>query len=147
MRGYAKTLKKEEDGNIMLSDGYITSGGPYDNAWKITGSDIDIDTNTEMAYVKNGFFKIDDVPVMYIPYFSHPINDKRKSGFLFPGFVQNSNSGIGVSVPYYFNLAPNYDFLLNNVIWSERGIMENGTFRYMTKYLKGVRRLFGSLGL
>lgn len=137
LRGYAKTLKKEEDGNLMLSDGYITSGGPYDNAWKITGSDIDIDTNTEMAYVKNGFFKIDDVPVMYIPYFSHPINDKRKSGFLFPGFVQNSNSGIGISVPYYFNLAPNYDFLLNNVIWSERGIMENGTFRYMTKYFEG----------
>lgn len=90
-----------------------------------------------MAYVKNGYFEIQDIPVMYIPYFSHPINDKRRSGFLYPGFVQNANSGIGISVPYYFNLAPNYDFLLNSVVWSQRGLMEEGTFRYMTKYFQG----------
>lgn len=69
MRGYAKTFKKESSGDIVLSDGYITSGDPYDNAWKITGNNIDIDTNTHMAYVKNGYFEIQDIPVMYIPYF------------------------------------------------------------------------------
>ena len=137
LRGYAKTFKKETSGDLILTDGYITSGDPYDNAWKITGNNIDIDTNTGMAYVKNGYFEIQDIPVMYVPFFSYPINNQRRSGFLFPSFVQNANSGIGLSVPYYFNLAPNYDLLLNNVIWSERGIMENGTFRYMTKYFQG----------
>ncbi|WKL76766.1 LPS assembly protein LptD [Francisella tularensis subsp. mediasiatica] len=137
LRGYAKTFKKESSGDIVLSDGYITSGDPYDNAWKITGNNIDIDTNTHMAYVKNGYFEIQDIPAMYIPYFSHPIDDRRRSGFLYPGFVQNANSGIGISVPYYFNLAPNYDLMLQSVIWSQRGIVENGTFRYMTKYFQG----------
>ncbi|MBK2094558.1 LPS-assembly protein LptD [Francisella philomiragia] len=134
IRGYAKTLKKEEDGDLILSDGYVTSNDPYDNTWKITGKYIDIDTTNEMMYVKDGYFKIKDIPVMYLPYFSHTLSDKRKSGFLSPGFVENQRSGFGVSIPYYFNLAPNYDLLLNNVVWSERGIMENATFRYMNKY-------------
>lgn len=134
LRGYAKSFKKEDANNLILTDGYITSGGPYDNAWKITGDNINIDTKEEMAYVKDGYFEIENVPVMYLPYFSHPIGDKRRSGFLMPTFTQNENSGIAFSVPYYFNLAPNYDLLLNTILWSERGLMEEGTFRYKSKY-------------
>ncbi|AIT09158.1 LPS biosynthesis protein [Candidatus Francisella endociliophora] len=136
LRGYGKSFKKQGD-DLYLENGYITSGDPYDNDWKLTGDNIDINTETEMAYIKDGFLEIKDIPVMYIPYFSHPINNKRKSGFLFPGIVQNQNGGYGVSVPYYFNLAPNYDLMLETVLWSERGLMENGTFRYMTDYFQG----------
>ncbi|API86383.1 LPS-assembly protein LptD [Francisella uliginis] len=134
LRGYAKSFKKEDANNLILSDGYITSGGPYDNAWKITGKNIDIDTKEEMAYVKGGYFEVEDVPVMYLPYFSHPISDKRRSGFLMPSFAQNGNSGLALSVPYYFNLAPNYDLLLNSIFWTDRGLMEDGTFRYKSEY-------------
>lgn len=136
LRGYGKTFKKEDDANLMLTDGYITSGGPYDNAWKITGDNIDIDTEEGMAYVKDGFFKVGDVPIMYLPYFSHPINNKRRSGFLMPNFIGNGNAGFGVSIPYYFNLAPNYDLLLNTVLWSERGLQENATLRYMNEHFE-----------
>ncbi|MWY76735.1 LPS-assembly protein LptD, partial [Francisella tularensis] len=90
-----------------------------------------------MLYIKNGFLKIKDIPVMYLPYYSHPTSNKRRSGFLNLNFVQNQRSGWGVSIPYYFNLAPNYDLMLQSVIWSQRGIIENGTFRYMTKYFQG----------
>ena len=136
LRGYADTFKRQGD-DITIEDSYITSGGPYDNAWKLTGKTIDIDTKKEMAYIRDGYLKIDDVPVLYIPCFSHPINNDRKSGFLIPTLVQNQNSGYGVSIPYYFNLAPNYDLMLDTVIWGKQGIMENGTFRYITDYFKG----------
>ncbi|MBK2132861.1 LPS assembly protein LptD, partial [Francisella tularensis] len=89
-----------------------------------------------MLYIKNGFLKIKDIPVMYLPYYSHPTSNKRRSGFLNLNFVQNQRSGWGVSIPYYFNLAANYDLLLQTVIWSERGIMENATLRYMDKYFQ-----------
>ncbi|WP_193790878.1 LPS-assembly protein LptD [Francisella uliginis] len=136
LRGYTESFKKDKDDNLMFSNGYITTGDPYDEAWKITTQNMIIDTKKEMAYIKNGFFEIQNTPVMYIPYFSYPISDKRKSGFLTPDFFQNENSGFGVAIPYYFNLAPNYDLLLNSVLWSERGIMENATFRYMSEYTK-----------
>lgn len=136
LRGYADTFKKQGD-DLTLEDAYITSGDPYDNDWKLTGKTIDIDTKEEMAYIRDGFLEIKDVPVFYLPYFSHPINNKRKSGFLIPNVVNNTNSGYGISIPYYFNLAPNYDLMLETVLWSDRGLMENGTFRYMTDYFKG----------
>ncbi|AEB27661.1 Outer membrane protein Imp, required for envelope biogenesis / Organic solvent tolerance protein precursor [Francisella cf. novicida Fx1] len=135
IRGYATTLKKESS-DLIITDGYITSNDPYDNSWKITGDYINIDIDKEMLYIKNGFFKIKDIPVMYLPYYSHPTNNKRRSGFLNPNLVQNQRSGWGVSIPYYFNLAANYDLLLQTVIWSERGIMENATLRYMDKYFQ-----------
>ncbi len=132
MRGYANSFIKKKN-NTLLSDGYITTGEPYDNDWRLTGDNIDIDTKTNMAYVRDGYFEIKNIPVMYIPYYSHPLDDKRRSGFLFPSFIQNSNVGYGISIPYYFNLAPNYDLLLDTVLWSQRGLMENGTFRYMSE--------------
>jgi len=135
IRGYATTLKKESS-DLIITDGYITSNDPYDNSWKITGDYINIDIDKEMLYIKNGFLKIKDIPVMYLPYYSHPTSNKRRSGFLNPNFVQNQRSGWGVSIPYYFNLAANYDLLLQTVIWSERGIMENATLRYMDKYFQ-----------
>ena len=136
LRGFGSSLKKQGD-DIILKDGYITSGDPYDNDWKITGKTIDIDTKEEMAYVRDGFLKIKDIPVMYIPYFSHTLNNDRKSGFMTPSLVRTENSGNGISIPYYFNLSPNYDLMLETVIWGKRGLMENGTFRYMTDYFNG----------
>ena len=136
LRGYGSSLKKQGD-DITLEDGYITSGGPYDNDWKLTGKTIDIDTEQDMAYIRDGFFKIGDVPVMYIPYFSHPTDNKRKSGLLTPNIVNTEKTGYGISIPYYFNLAPNYDLMLETVLWEKRGLMENGTFRYMTDYFQG----------
>ncbi|QLE79809.1 LPS assembly protein LptD [Francisella sp. Scap27] len=137
LRGYANSMKKEDADNLIFNDAYITSGGPYDNDWKISGENIDIDTKEEMAYVKNGFFKIKDIPVLYIPYLSHPINDKRRSGFLMPQYANTEGAGFGVTLPYYFNLAPNYDLLLSTTIWSKSGIMESANFRYMTDYFEG----------
>lgn len=136
IRGYASTFRRLNDKDINMTDGYITSDSPLDNTWKISAKSIDMDTKENMAYMKDGWFKIKDIPVMYVPYFSYPTDDKRRSGFLTPGFVQNDNSGFGVSIPYYFNLAPNYDLLFEQVLWSQRGPMENATFRYMNEYFK-----------
>ncbi len=136
LRGYAESFKKQGD-NFIFENGYITSADPYDNDWKLTGKIIDIDTGKGVAYLRDGYFKIKDIPVLYFPYFSHSINNKRRSGLLTPNIVQSENTGVGISVPYYFNLAPNYDLMLETVIWQKRGLMENGTFRYMTDYFQG----------
>ena len=50
-----------------------------------------------------------DVPIFYTPYISFPVGDERKSGLLFPSFSHSGSNGYELDVPYYFNLAPNYD--------------------------------------
>src|SRR5690606_33004034 len=69
--------------------------------------------------------------IAYFPYFSTPDPTvKRKSGFLMPSVTTNSASyGVGVEVPYYFALAPDYDFTLTPRITTEQGVLVRGEFR------------------
>src|SRR5690606_2837550 len=70
------------------------------------------------------------VPILYVPYFSFPINDDRKSGFLTPDISRRDRTGFDLTVPYYLNLAPNYDLTLEPRYMSERGVQVRSDFRY-----------------
>ena len=139
IRGYGESFKRDSNSNLFLRNGYITTGSPYDNDWKISAENLQVDTKTKMAYIKDGWLKIKNVPVIYIPFLSAPIGTQRKSGFLTPEFINTNANNIGnaITLPYYFNLAPNYDLLLRNIIWLKRGYMGNATFRYLTNYFNG----------
>jgi len=47
------------------------------------------------------------VPILYSPYFSFPLSDARKSGFLTPSAGTGGRNGAQLTAPYYLNLAPN----------------------------------------
>src|SRR5277367_5957622 len=69
---------------------------------------------------------------------SFPLGDERKSGVLFPNFGHSSTNGYQLEVPYYFNLAPNYDLTLTPGLLSARGVQLGEEFRYLTKRSHGV---------
>jgi LPS-assembly protein len=77
------------------------------------------------------------VPILYLPWISFPAGPSRKSGFLFPSIGTSSRSGFEMGVPYYFNLAPNYDARLAPRLLSRRGIELGGEFRYLTHLSEG----------
>ena len=56
---------------------------------------------------------VKDVPVFYTPYFNFPLDDRRKSGFLAPSYENSTDNSNEITIPYYFNLAPNYDATLS----------------------------------
>jgi LPS-assembly protein len=62
---------------------------------------------------------------------SFPLSDKRQSGFLTPSFGSAGNGGSSLSLPYYFNLAENYDATAEITILSDRGILFDNEFRYL----------------
>src|SRR5277367_2272608 len=63
--------------------------------------------------------------------------DERKSGVLFPNFGHSGNNGYMLEVPYYFNLAPNYDLTLTPGYLSARGVQLGGEFRFLTAMSHG----------
>src|SRR5581483_9563569 len=66
----------------------------------------------------------------YLPYFSAPDPTvKRKSGFLEPGFSSNSRYGTAVSVPYFWALAPDYDFTFTPTMTTQQGPLLQGEWR------------------
>jgi LPS-assembly protein len=64
------------------------------------------------------------VPVAYLPTFSHADPTvKRKSGFLAPRSIITDKLGLGVSVPYFWAPAPNYDVTLTATPLSKQGVL------------------------
>lgn len=106
-------------------------------AWKLAGKDIHLNNNTDVGTAKHVTLQIHDVPVFYLPYFTFPLTDHRKSGFLPPSFGSSSNSGIDLSIPYYWNIAPNYDATITPRFLGDRGAMLKGEFRYLWPQANG----------
>lgn len=84
----------------------------------------------EITY-EDASFEFFGVPLLYIPKFSHPDPTvRRKSGFLVPTFSVSDEFGFGVETPYFFNLAPNYDFTASPVFTTEQGVLAQGQWRH-----------------
>lgn len=99
--------------------------------WEFRAKSITIDKDTGVGVARNATMRLGNVPFIYLPYFTFPTDDRRKSGFLYPTIGNTSRSGFEVSAPYYLNLAPNYDATLDPRTYSDRGAMLAGEFRYL----------------
>ncbi|MEO6799945.1 MAG: LPS assembly protein LptD [Rhodanobacter sp.] len=101
------------------------------HVWEFRAKSISIDKATGVGVARDATMRIGNVPFLYLPYFSFPTDDRRKSGFLYPTIGNTSRSGFEVSTPYYLNLAPNYDATLDPRYYSGRGPLLAGEFRYL----------------
>jgi LPS-assembly protein len=101
-------------------------------AWQIKAEKATIDENTDKMYYKNAWIEMYGVPVFYTPYFAHALpGAKRKSGFLVPSYQEDSLFGSTVSIPYYYNLAPNQDATITTTHSSDEGFLLDGEYRHM----------------
>lgn len=136
-RGSALYAKREESAIIRLKDGTYTSCEPGSNAWHLKGNNITLNPATGFGTATNVTLRVKNIPVFYTPYIYFPIDDRRQSGFLPPSISSSSDNGLTLQTPYYFNLAPNYDATLYPTYMSDRGLMMEGEFRYLTKNSEG----------
>jgi LPS-assembly protein len=98
--------------------------------WQVKAARIIHDQNEKMMYFENAQLEFFGVPTVYMPYFSAPDPTvKRKTGFLIPTFSSTSIYGVGVSVPYFWALAPDYDFTFTPLITSKQGPLFQGEWR------------------
>jgi len=137
--GYAKHLNKPSDSEYELDQVMFSTCPPTNRKWQFEAKSIDLNTDTGRGEAYNTTFRVADIPVFYLPYFNFPIDSRRSSGFLLPSASVSSESGLELDVPYYFNLAPNYDATLNTHIYTDRNPMVSGEFRYLTEnYGEGI---------
>jgi len=99
--------------------------------WCISAARIIHDQREATITYQDAQFELFGVPVLYMPYFQHPDPSvKRRSGFLSPSYANSTTLGFGIEVPYYFALAPNYDFTFHPQYWSKQGVLWQGDFRH-----------------
>jgi LPS-assembly protein len=92
--------------------------------WQVKATKIIENQETHTVYFEDAQLQFWGFPVIYMPYFSAPDPTVNKqTGLLAPQFVSSAYLGYGLSMPYFFNLAPNYDLLVNPTYLSKQGLL------------------------
>ncbi|HKZ97344.1 MAG TPA: LPS assembly protein LptD [Hyphomicrobiaceae bacterium] len=122
-------------GNVTeFTNGRFTackSEGNMPPLWCIGAKKVIHDQADATITYQDAWFEILGTPVFYLPYFQHPDPSvKRKSGFLMPSYGSSEDLGFMSEVPYYFALAPNFDFLFHPAYWSNQGVLWQGDWRH-----------------
>jgi len=98
--------------------------------WQIRSSKITHDKESKRVSYNNARFEVKGVPVVYLPYFSHPDGSvKRKSGFLTPRAGFKSNLGGFVEGRYYWNIAPEKDLTVGVMAMTQEAPMVSSQWR------------------
>ncbi|PTM61752.1 LPS-assembly protein LptD [Phreatobacter oligotrophus] len=115
--------------------------------WTIKAKRIIHRESERTIYFEDGRFEMFGVPIAYMPRFWAPDPTVRKaSGFLMPGISGSNRTGVGVEVPYFWNVQPNYDLLIAPRYYARQGFMPIVEWRhgfesgYYTIRAAGIRQ-------
>ncbi len=136
-RGQAKKIIKESKNIINLEKTRYTTCDLNNEIWYLSTDSMTLDDFKEEGTATHAIIHILGVPVFYFPYLSFPLGEKRKSGFLAPSIGSSDETGTEFSIPYYLNLAPNYDATITPRIMSRRGLLMETELRYLTAKNEG----------
>jgi len=131
-----------KDNITIIKDGKFTSckssnekdGCPY---WNLNADLVIHDKEKKQIIYKNASLNLNNVPVLYTPYFSHPDPSvKRKEGFLAPSFSSlGADIGATIKVPYFYPVSESADFTISPIYYFKQNPLLLGEYR--EKYKNG----------
>jgi LPS-assembly protein len=136
--GFAKRMNFVDDDRSQIEDGMYTTCQGTKPDWYMLSSRLDLDTGRDEGVAYDGVVYFKDVPILAAPWMSFPISDARRSGVLPPEFYSTTTGGPEITVPYYFNIAPNRDFTLYPTYIEKRGEQLGGELRYLDPDYNGI---------
>lgn len=137
-RGNASRLEFLGPELTRLFNAEYTTCTPDDKAWWVRAERMDFDRIDESGSARNATLYFKDWPIFYSPVFGFPLGERRRSGFITPGFGVNSKVGWEASVPYYFDIAPNRDATIEPRIMGKRGVLLQNQFRFLEPTFRGL---------
>ena len=115
---------------------YTTCPGD-DPDWVLSAQKLDLKHDDGWGEARGAKLEFKGIPIFYAPYFTFPIDDRRKTGFLYPSFSNTNDNGFEFGVPFYWNIAPNQDATIEPRYFTKRGLMISGDYRFMTQKTRG----------
>ncbi|MCA1978934.1 MAG: LPS-assembly protein LptD [Thiobacillus sp.] len=140
-RGEAERIDFIDKERYHLKQALYTTCPVDNDDWFLKVDKLDIDQTRNVGTARNATLRFLGVPILYTPWMDFSLNNERKTGILSPTFGTTERSGLDVLVPYYLNLAPNYDATLYPRLLSKRGVQLGAEFRYLLPQFSGANRL------
>ena len=108
--------------------------------WILRAASLRIDEEDETGQATDAVLRFKGVPILAVPSLSFPLTEKRKSGALPPTIGLDNLNGVELTVPYYWNIAPNRDATFYPTLMTKRGVDLGGEFRYLERGYNGQVR-------
>jgi LPS-assembly protein len=141
MRGHAEHLEFLGKDKLRLVQGMFTTCEPGKEDWRFEADELEVDNERHVGTVHGGRLKFFDATILPLPYGSFSLDNQRKSGFLTPYYSHNSQRGLELGIPYYWNIAPERDLTLTPAVMDKRGEQLKANFRYIDKDYSGNLRV------
>jgi LPS-assembly protein len=138
VRGKARDARLSAGRFLELDDVSYTACPAGNDDWFLQAGHIELDQQTRNGTGRDVKLEFLGVPILYTPYITFPIGDQRKSGLLFPTIGSSGRTGTQVAVPWYWNIASNYDATFTGRYFSSRGLRVDPEFRYLTQRSRGT---------
>ncbi len=140
-RGNAEHIEIQDKGILNLINVDYTTCPVGSNDWIIKAQNIILNTDAGSAKAEKVVLKFKDIPIVYLPRISFPMDDNRKSGFLAPEIGGGGRSGNEIRLPWYWNITQNYDATITPRVLTGRGFQLGNEFRYLTNTSNGSMQL------
>ena len=144
----ARRSERFADGSLSLHNAAYTAcavtteeGCPKNPSWQIKAVKVVYDPVKKRVKYQGARIEIFGLPVIPLPGLSHPVSDENRSGLLVPDIKFDTVNGVGVTVPYYFSIAPNQDATVTTQLFTDVAPLISGTFRNLDE--KGAFQLTG----
>ena len=106
--------------------------------WILKAASMTLDYEEDVGVAKGAVLSFKGLPILPVPYLSFPLSDQRKSGFLPPTIGLDNVNGAELTVPYYWNIAPNRDGKISPTLMTKRGVNLGAEFRYLEANYAGT---------
>jgi LPS-assembly protein len=136
--GDASLIEFLGEQRAKMENATFTTCAPDDRAWWVQADQLEVDGLEESASARHASLYFQGVPILASPLLGFPIGDRRRSGFLTPSFGLSTTLGTDVRTPFYWNIAPNYDYTVSPRLMSKRGVLFGNEFRFLTPQTSGT---------
>ena len=130
-RGSAERLEFLGPDRYRFINANYTTCRPGQEDWRLEASELELDFEEEDGAAVHPRLRFFDTTILAAPYAVFPIGERRKSGLLTPYYAQTSQRGFEFGIPYYWNIAPEYDATFTPVVMGKRGYQLKSEARYL----------------
>ncbi len=137
-RGSARNVTLGPDRTTQMEGFSYTTCELGSNDWWLRASHADLDHQEGVGTARHVRLWFMRVPIFYTPYIWFPLDDRRRSGFLIPSIGNSRRTGVDITVPWYWNIAPNHDATITPRYMHRRGEQLGVEYRYLTQSTRGI---------
>jgi LPS-assembly protein len=137
-RGEATLVEFLSEQRARMENARFTTCAPGDKSWWVQLDEVSIDGLEQSATASGAVLYFQGVPILASPWFGFPVGNQRRTGFLTPSFGVSNTLGTDIRTPFYWNIAPNYDYTATPRILSKRGVLLGNEFRFLEREYNGT---------